>query len=408
MIKKKKAKVKKMTEEKKGSPENETVRKEKVKETGLEKAPPELTPQEMRPFYYNYQHPYGYRYEAGYEPGAGEVHLIDYINVLLKWRWLIIVGVLLCVVTTGVVSKRMTPVFTASARFLPSRSPEMVSRMGTLIGAGGKIEGIEENVTSEFYAELIKSNVFLERIAQRKFNSRKMASEIDLATYYKIKANDETEKRIKTLRAISGNLKVSIDRNTKIVTVSYSTSEPALSAEIVNAILEELIRYNQDIRDSKAKQNRIFIEKQLAETQELLRRAEAELADFTARNKKIVTPDLEIELDRLKRNVKVQEEVFITLKRQLELAKIEEEEKKPAIEVIERALPPLTKSKPRTKMNVILAAFVSGFLFVMLAFVLEYFSKMNPDEERHRQFRRYLSDFINDFRRVGRLFRPPT
>ena len=394
-----------MAEEKKGQAEGENKKEGQAK--SLEKAPAEVLPQEPGPPYYDLRYPYSYRYGGGYEPVSGEVHLIDYINVLLKWRWLIIAGVLLCVLTTGVMSKKMTPAFTASARFLPSRSPEMVSRMGTLIGAGGKIEGIEENVTSEFYSELLKSNVFLERLAQRQFNSRKMGGEVDLATYYKIKSIDETEKRIKTLRAVAKSLKVSIDRNTKIVTVSYSTSEPTLSAEIVNAILEELVRYNQDIRDSKAKLNRVFIEKQLAETQELLRRAEAELADFTARNKKIVTPDLEIELDRLKRNVKVQEDVFITLKRQLELAKIEEEEKKPAIEVIERALPPLTKSKPRTKMNVILAFFVSGFLFIMLAFVVEYFSKMNPDEERHRQFRRYLSDFINDFRRVGRAFRRP-
>jgi len=55
---------------------------------------------------------------------------------------------------------------------------------------------------------------------------------------------------------------------TKVVRVSYSAGEPELSAAVENAFVEELIVYNQDIRDTKAKQNRIFIEKQWKKTTE--------------------------------------------------------------------------------------------------------------------------------------------
>jgi uncharacterized protein involved in exopolysaccharide biosynthesis len=333
-----------------------------------------------------------------------EMHLIDYVNVILKRRWLIVAGVFISVLLTGIVSKRMPPVFTASAKFLPSKNPDMISRMGTLVG-GGKVETFEDNVTSEYYTELLKSSPFLERIAGKKFLSRKFGGEVDLISYYKIGEGNDTLRLVKATGAISGSLKVSIDRNTKVITLSYSTKEPELSASIVNAFVDELIIYNQDIRDTKAKQNRIFIEKQLDENQQLLKKAEAELANFTARNKKIVTPELEVELDRLKRNVKMQEEVYITLKKQLELAKIEEQERKPAIEIIEKAAVPLYKSAPKTKKNVILAAFVSFALFGGLAFVLEYLGKMNPADERNRLFLKYLNDIRNDFKIVNRIIR---
>lgn len=332
-----------------------------------------------------------------------EIHLINYVNVLLKRRWLIVLGVFFCVVITGIYSKTRHPVFTASAKFLPSKNPEMASRMGTLIGTSGRVESIENNVTSEYYTELLKSSPFLGRIANKKFLSKKLGEEVDLISYYQIEADNEAEKLVIATETIGGSLEVSTARTTKVVSLSYSSGEPELSAAIVNAFLEELIKYNQDIRDTKSKQNRIFIENQLEENRKYLKKAEAELADFTAKNKKIVTPDLEIELDRLKRNVKVQEEVYVMLKKQLELAKIEEQEKKPVIEIIEKASAPLYKSSPKTKRSVILAGFVSLFLFSGLAFVLEYISKMNPKDEGNKEFYKHLTDIKNDLLSVKRI-----
>jgi hypothetical protein len=92
--------------------------------------------------------PYGQvYYEEWKEPET--IHLIDYVNIILKRRWLIIVGVLFSVLLVGIKSKSTDPTFTASAKFLPSKSPDMVSRMGTLVG-GGQIKSYEDNVTSEY------------------------------------------------------------------------------------------------------------------------------------------------------------------------------------------------------------------------------------------------------------------
>ena len=333
-----------------------------------------------------------------------EVNLINYVNILLKKRWLIILGVFFCVLVTGIYSKTRSPQYTASAKFLPSRNPEMTSRMGTLIGTSGRVETIENNVTSAYYTELLKSSPFLERIVQRKFFVKNKGEEVDLVSFYGDEIEKGTDRLSRVIDTVGKQLETSTQRTTNVITISYSTGEPELSAAIVNAFLEELIRYNQDMKDNKARQNREFIENQLEENRKLLKEAEESLAEFTAKNKKIATPDLEVELDRLKRNVKVQEEVFITLKKQLELAKIEEQEKTPIIEIIEKASVPLHKSNPKTKRNVILAGFVSLFFFIGLAFVLDYISKLSLNKERYEELFENLNDIKNDFRFITRIF----
>jgi uncharacterized protein involved in exopolysaccharide biosynthesis len=333
-----------------------------------------------------------------------EINLIQYVNVLLKRRWLIVLGAFLSTVLAGVISLSTPPKYTARARFIPSKNPEMTARMGTLVGSGS-IETFGENVTSEYYAEILKSTSFLERIVEKKFFSREIGEEVDLIALFEITANSDTEKSLMGIDRIAEEIGVSTDRTTKIVSISFTTKEPELSAAIVNSFLDELIQYNQDIINSKAKLNREFVEAQLKDALRLLKDAETELADFTARNKKIATPDLQLDQDRMKRNLKVQEEVYITLSKQLELAKIEEQEQSPMIEILDRATPPVRKSSPKIKRNVILAGFVSLILFIGLAFIIEYISKLNRNDEKYREFYQNLDDIKKDFSRIIHPFR---
>ena len=337
-------------------------------------------------------------YDRNDYPEEEEINLIQYINVLLKRRWMIVLGVFICVVFVAIYSFKLSPVYTASAKFLLSKNPEMTSRMGSLLG-GGNIQSYSENVTSEYYTELLQSTPFLERILARTFFSQEAGGEVDLATYFGIEAGNDIERRSKAVKAIGGSLEISTARTTQVITLSYSSGEPELSAAIVNAFLDELSIYNQDIRGSKATENREFVQKQLKDVQKLLNEAEDQHATFMSRNKK-VGPDLQPELDRLIRSVKVQEEVYITLSKQLELAKIEEQEKKPMMEILESASPPLSKSGPKRKRNVILAGFVSLMLFVGLAFVLEFMSKINRKDEKYTEFFQNLDAVKNDFKRL--------
>ena len=83
-------------------------------------------------------------------------------------------------------------------------------------------------------------------------------------------------------------------------------------------------------------------------------------------------PKLGLELARLTRDLKVQETVYTLLTQQFEQAKIAEAQDSPVVQVLDRAVPAIYKSKPKIKLNMALAGAARLFLGIFLAFLLEY------------------------------------
>jgi len=83
-------------------------------------------------------------------------------------------------------------------------------------------------------------------------------------------------------------------------------------------------------------------------------------------------PRVGLDLARLLREVKIQETVFQLLTSQLEQAKIAEARDTPVVQVLDRAVVPDRKAKPRTLFNVAIAGLLSTFVGVFGAFFLEH------------------------------------
>jgi tyrosine-protein kinase Etk/Wzc len=97
-------------------------------------------------------------------------------------------------------------------------------------------------------------------------------------------------------------------------------------------------------------------------------------------------PALGMQLARLMREAKIQEEVFKLITTQHELAKIEEAKDVLTIQVLDRAVPPDKKSSPKRALIVILSTVVAFFLSVFLVFFLEYVDRLKTeDQERYQQ-----------------------
>jgi len=86
-------------------------------------------------------------------------------------------------------------------------------------------------------------------------------------------------------------------------------------------------------------------------------------------------PSIGLQYARLQRDVLIQQKVFELLTQQLELAKIEEAKDDLTFQVIDPAIPPEMRIKPKRTQNVLLAGVVSLFLGVFLVFFLEYLAK---------------------------------
>jgi tyrosine-protein kinase Etk/Wzc len=94
-------------------------------------------------------------------------------------------------------------------------------------------------------------------------------------------------------------------------------------------------------------------------------------------------PNLNMELARLVREVRIQSAVFELLTNQFEQYKIQETRDTPTIQVLDKALPPEKRSRPQRAFLVGLAGIVSLFISVVFVFGLEYFKKSkerNPEE----------------------------
>ncbi len=91
-------------------------------------------------------------------------------------------------------------------------------------------------------------------------------------------------------------------------------------------------------------------------------------------------PELERDLIRLTRDVKVQETVFTLLTQQFEQAKIAEAREMPMVQVLDKAVPAERKSKPSTRTNTAIAGFISLLVGVFLAFFLEHVGRVRKKQ----------------------------
>lgn len=91
-------------------------------------------------------------------------------------------------------------------------------------------------------------------------------------------------------------------------------------------------------------------------------------------------PGIGVEYVRRLRELKTQEALFEQLTKQYELAKISEARDSSSLQVLDEAVAPLRKSKPKRSMIVILATVTAFFGSVFLVFIKEYLAKLSPED----------------------------
>lgn len=90
----------------------------------------------------------------------------------------------------------------------------------------------------------------------------------------------------------------------------------------------------------------------------------------------VTVPALALEYGRLMRELKVQETLYTLLVSQLEQAKLAEARDTPTVQVLDPAVPAEKKSKPRIRLNMMLAGAVALMIGLFLAFFLEYVARL--------------------------------
>ena len=151
-----------------------------------------------------------------------------------------------------------------------------------------------------------------------------------------------------------------------------------------------------------------FIEERINSVKIDLDISEKKLKEFNEKNRQISSPALELAQERLSRDLDVQRGIYLTLKQQLELAKIEQIQEVSIVQILDRPVIPLAPSNKNTFLAVILS-FILGICFsITIAFTRSYLNNSDVDERKKLRrgkhfFRKKTKDFMYDRRVSGSI-----
>jgi tyrosine-protein kinase Etk/Wzc len=334
---------------------------------------------------------------------AGEPGPRDYLRSARPYWRRAAAAVFLGTLLAAIVALVWPPTYKASTTLLPPTEEETGFSM-TSVFRGLNIPGIK-----------IPSRTGPEDVAVSVLSSRRVASALvrrfDLQRVYGIRSPENT---IRKLQKRSGFLVN--EAGAVIITVEDRTAQRA--ADLANAYAEELDRFNREVRMTKGRRMRLFVEKRLAETKRDMSAAEQALKEYSEKHSTIglspeqmstvesaaqlfasqaalqtrigmvreyatensedvrrlrqqldqvnrqiaVLPNLGLDLARLLRDVKIQEQVYALLSAQYEEARITEARDVATVEVLDPAVPPERRAWPRRGLLVLIGFAASAAL----------------------------------------------
>jgi LPS O-antigen subunit length determinant protein (WzzB/FepE family) len=328
-----------------------------------------------------------------------EVNLIDYLNIIWKRKWLIIIPTFFCAIIAGVYSFLLPPVWEVDAIIQPGKY--IIQTEGNIYTEGVYKEiviadpnQIARQINEGSYTNIIVAELNLDI---REFPKLK-AENLKNTNLVKISAREnDMEKAKLILLSLFNHLKRELDKKVDIEVKGIDSQ--IKSKEIEKIKTEEEIKTNKNKLDI-IKQRKKEIEKEL---NDIRKRIEALEKEQRLSLKKENRSDSE-SLAMLLYSNEIQQslEYHNTLNELLSRKKIEEEDinleikyKDETIKQLENEVGNLNKRKgridytqlikeptsslnpvsPKKKLNVMIAGIIGLMIFTMLAFFLEYLEK---------------------------------
>jgi uncharacterized protein involved in exopolysaccharide biosynthesis len=155
-----------------------------------------------------------------------------------------------------------------------------------------------------------------------------------------------------------------------LITVLVLMQEPNLAANIANYIAEFVKEFISFEQKREATRNRKFIENQKSDAKYELENSEERYVEFKEKYPQTVMPELAMRDIRLRSAIEENRAVYITLRQQYEIAKIEEAKENLLVSILDIAEPAVGKAKPKRKL-IILLSLLFGFLSSSMFFVVK-------------------------------------
>ena len=120
-------------------------------------------------------------------------------------------------------------------------------------------------------------------------------------------------------------------------------------------------------------QHEIFIENQLTSSSEILNKSEENLVKFKNKNPiNLDTPEIAMTRTRLHREIEENQTVYLTLRQQFEIARIDEQQEEILINILDEAIPAVRVSKPKKIIILLLAGFLGIAISIPVILYKDY------------------------------------
>ena len=297
-------------------------------------------------------------------PDTPEFSFLTLIPELWAKRKLIAIFVTAATVISIVYVLLVPSMYIAETSILPELDK------GKLLGLGGMADlaavtglNVGDAPVSKLYPMIIKSARVLREVIYTRYLTSEKGDSADLIRFWEIDGKNEEEKFERALKALRDRMNVAFDNRLGTLILTVEMEGPRLAADVANKITKELDVYTRTKRRTNVTAQREFIEQRLQEVEQSLRAAENTLRSYREKNRRLIdSPQLMLEQGRMERDVLINSTIFIELKKQIEVAKIEEIKNIPLINVLDAARVPIERSSPKRRQTVMAVFLLSTVL----------------------------------------------
>jgi exopolysaccharide transport family protein len=202
-----------------------------------------------------------------------ETHIYDYLRTLYKWRRIAIVCFIIIVGTVAVASLVMTPVYRATTRILIEREAPKVLNMQELLPI--------DMVSTDFYQtqyKILQSRSLALRVIQALNLSENPVFSPKKSKKDSMLTKQEREARLVT--KFVKTLKVDPIRNSRLVDLSFDSTDRQLAADIANMVSKGFIEQNMGWKSETSNEAKDFLTKQIEEQKKTLEESEQALQNY--------------------------------------------------------------------------------------------------------------------------------
>lgn len=282
-------------------------------------------------------------------------------------------------VMVAIVSLFLTNTYKCSTKIVFQRSGSALSgNLGTLASLAGVDAGAKSNDPSLYFQDVIKSTAMGTAILDNRWKAslavKDTSTDFFLNEFWKVESDTtkplwkerQQERLLKRLQN-AGYIESEQDKKSGVITLTTRFEDPRLAYDVNRFVVAKVNEIVVSRSIAKASENRKFVEERLKQVRVGLENAEEALRSYLDSNRVRSGPDLQLRESRLQRNLQINQEVYLQLVKQREMAEIEEAKDLPVLDVIDQQMTPIEKAGPKRRIIVMAGAAVGGVFGLLFA-----------------------------------------